>query len=169
MSSPSKPTRKTNRSVTKVSYADPEPDENTSSPNIEKKRARTAKASKKKVSSKAVAKGKKKKKGGNDSDSEEFEMLGSEEEEVTGSESEDEAPKKKKSKAAKTTAPKKTAPKKTRLGDWAGWICFKAVGGGRKLSEEEAAKEDAAIDAWLRGKRVDLDKLLVARNVSKFN
>jgi len=165
MSSPSKPTRKTNRSVTKVSYADP-PDENSPSPNIERKRGRTAKVSKKKVSSKAVAKGKKKK-GGNDSDSEEFEMPSSEQEEVTGSESEDEAPKKKKSKAAKKTAAKKTAASTVtkKLGEWAGWICYKAVGGGRKLSEEEAAKENAAIDEWLSGKRDDLDKLLVVGRI----
>lgn len=129
MSSPSKPTRKTNRSVTKVSYADPEPDENSPSPNIEKKRVRTKKP---------TTKASKKKK--------------------TSNEEEAFIP------AAKETA----ASAAKKLGAWAGWICYKAVGGGRKLSKEEAAKEDAAIDEWLSGKRDDLDKLLVAGNVSKF-
>ena len=34
---------------------------------------------------------------------------------------------------------------------WSGWICYKCTGGGKILSEEEAAEEDAMLDAWMKG------------------
>ena len=34
---------------------------------------------------------------------------------------------------------------------WKGWICYKVTGGGRVLTEEEVTKQNAVLDAWMKG------------------
>lgn len=55
---------------------------------------------------------------------------------------------------------KSKSSKKNKLGQWAGWICPPILGGGRKITKDDFAKELADLDAFIAQGKAKKDALL---------
>ena len=55
---------------------------------------------------------------------------------------------------------KSKSSKRKKLGEWAGWICPPILGGGRKITKDDFAKELADLDAFIAEGKAKKDALL---------